>query len=189
MHDNTSDTEWASAIEIPNDIRELIDGYFSLLDTNRGDVGDRLVDEIFAPDAVIHGPKATFEGSDGACLSTATFGLPKEGNFYVWLGARAGRVLSLFKTPPTKYLLTESWCDVPEIRGCRDQAWDTIEERKHTVKRTYVFDSTADDLMLIGEVDQKLRNGQQVQTQWVARLKFSRAADQTPRITYHKVWL
>lgn len=62
---NTESTEWPTAAEVPQAIRDLIDRFYSLLDDDRPEVGATLADEIFTPDGVAYFGGQPSTGSAG----------------------------------------------------------------------------------------------------------------------------
>lgn len=62
---NTESTEWPTAAEVPQAIRDLIDRFYSLLDDDRPEVGATLADEVFTPDGVAYFGGAAFHGISG----------------------------------------------------------------------------------------------------------------------------
>ena len=60
---NTALTEWP-AMQIPEAVRQHIDKFFSIMDTNAPGAGDRLADEIFAKNGVMYSLRRA-EGTEG----------------------------------------------------------------------------------------------------------------------------
>jgi hypothetical protein len=63
---NTALTEWP-AIPLRDPVKKLIDDLFSTLDNTDKGAGDRLADEIFAPDGVFNGHHPV-KGTEGMYL-------------------------------------------------------------------------------------------------------------------------
>ncbi|OAG45109.1 hypothetical protein AYO21_00457 [Fonsecaea monophora] len=59
---NTALTEWPS-IQIPDAVKQHVDKFFSIMDTNAPEAGGRLAEEIFASDGAIDGHHR-FEGTE-----------------------------------------------------------------------------------------------------------------------------
>lgn len=78
----------------------------------------------------------------------------------------------------------------------REGAWKVIQKRKHVVSRVYVFDAAANDLLLLGQVEQTLYNGKVYVGEWAARILVvydtpgneAPESEKRPKITYHKGW-
>ncbi|KAH7007451.1 hypothetical protein EDB80DRAFT_457706 [Ilyonectria destructans] len=75
-----------------------------------------------------------------------------------------------------------------EIRKCRQNAWDLIKVRHHVVKKVYVHDKDAMDLMLIGSVEMVLENEKSISGEFTARIFFSNGINQKKRIQAYQVW-
>jgi hypothetical protein len=60
---NTALTEWP-AVQIPEAVRQHIDKFFFIMDTNAPGAGDRLAEEIFAGDGVMDSLHRA-EGTEG----------------------------------------------------------------------------------------------------------------------------
>ncbi|KAL2061485.1 hypothetical protein VTL71DRAFT_6862 [Oculimacula yallundae] len=60
---NTISTDWPS-FPVPDDVKQLIDKFFNLLDSQEANVGDTLADDVFAPDAIATFGPHVFEGTE-----------------------------------------------------------------------------------------------------------------------------
>ncbi|KAF2491272.1 hypothetical protein BU16DRAFT_564979 [Lophium mytilinum] len=61
---NTENTEWPTATPVPEVQKTIIDTLFNLLDDKSAGVGDKLADEIFTSDGILHGGAGTAKGTD-----------------------------------------------------------------------------------------------------------------------------
>lgn len=75
-----------------------------------------------------------------------------------------------------------------EIRKCRQNAWDLIKVRHHVVKKVYVHDKDAMDIMLIGSAEMVLENEKRISGEFTARIFFANGIDQKKRIQAYQVW-
>lgn len=77
------------------------------------------------------------------------------------------------------------------IAQSREHAWDAVESRRHTIER--VFGSTGADIgsqeiMLIGSLDTKFKNGQSLVVPFTAHAEVVGAASEAPRIKMMRVY-
>lgn len=56
------------------------------------------------------------------------------------------------------------------ISHSRDNAWNIVASRYHTVSQVFVNDSDAHDLTLLGELKQAFTNGKELTAQFAAHL-------------------
>jgi hypothetical protein len=61
---NTASTEWPSTTPSA-ETKALIDNLFLTLDNDQAGAGDKLADNVFAPDGVLVGPNGKAEGAEG----------------------------------------------------------------------------------------------------------------------------
>jgi len=61
---NTENTEWPTSTPVSDATKSRIDTLFSLLDSRDQSVGDRLADELFTEDGVMHGGAGTAHGTE-----------------------------------------------------------------------------------------------------------------------------
>lgn len=57
-----------------------------------------------------------------------------------------------------------------EISHSRDNAWNIVASRHHTVLQVFVHDSDGHDLTLLGELTQAFTNGKELTAQFAAHL-------------------
>lgn len=75
-----------------------------------------------------------------------------------------------------------------EIRRSRDHAWDHIKTRRHEVAKVFVCNQECDDLMLIGNLKMELKNGNDVEGQFIARVQVEGVDSTAPRMKFYTVW-
>jgi hypothetical protein len=61
---STANTVWPT-VSIPDDVKLLIDGFFTAVDNTDKSAGDILADEVFTPDGVMVTAAGTATGSAG----------------------------------------------------------------------------------------------------------------------------
>lgn len=57
-----------------SDVKTLVERFFTLVDTNSDDVGQKLAEEVFTPDAVFITANTTFQGQAGETMITVILG-------------------------------------------------------------------------------------------------------------------
>ncbi|KAK7894328.1 hypothetical protein LTR67_006089 [Exophiala xenobiotica] len=62
MSSRTASTSWPSAT-VPEAARELLEYFFSLMDTNSDEAGMKLIEDIFTPEATFISSSGVFKGS------------------------------------------------------------------------------------------------------------------------------
>ena len=72
MSSRVASTSWPSAT-VPKAAQDLLDYFFSLMDTNSDEAGLKLVEDIFTPDATFISSSGVFKGSPGWLLVEAPF--------------------------------------------------------------------------------------------------------------------
>lgn len=78
----------------------------------------------------------------------------------------------------------------PDLRTCREHAWVDTEGRHDTVFTVYVNDKQGSDLLLLCETYLKLRNGNEVTTDFVAGVQIDGPETAAPRLrTYWTLWV
>lgn len=154
-------TEWP-AIAMSTEAKTLIETFFTLMDDTSDGVGDKLADEIFTHDGILCGGLGAAVGTTGTTSDCPIFtdACADHLNYFV----------------------------ASEIRKCRQNAWDLIKVRHHVVKKVYVHDKEAMDLMLIGNVEMVLKNEKSISGEFTARILFSNGIDQKKRIQTYQVW-
>ncbi|CAG9947759.1 unnamed protein product [Clonostachys rosea f. rosea IK726] len=133
---------WPEGLNIPVEVKSLIERFFETVDTNRDDAGDILADELFAEDGVAYFGAHPFRGIE--------------------VGA--------------------------EIRKSRIHAWDTIETRQHKILRVYTRAPDCNDLLFVAHVAMGLKNGKNVDGEFVGRFTISNREPKGPKLSLYQVW-
>uniref|UniRef100_A0A8H7N0F5 SnoaL-like domain-containing protein n=1 Tax=Bionectria ochroleuca TaxID=29856 RepID=A0A8H7N0F5_BIOOC len=130
---------WPEGLNIPVEVKSLIERFFETVDTNRDDAGDILADELFAEDGVAYFGAHPFRG-------------------------------------------------IEEIRKSRIHAWDTIETRQHKILRVYTRAPDCNDLLFVAHVAMGLKNGKNVDGEFVGRFTISNREPKGPKLSLYQVW-
>jgi hypothetical protein len=75
------------------------------------------------------------------------------------------------------------------IRRSRDNAWKTIETRRHKLLKVYTDGPEAEDLLIIGQVTVGLKDGIAKRGEFVARIALTDGHTSNPKIKLYKVWM
>lgn len=85
--------------------------------------------------------------------------------------------------------------DSPPITGsaaisrCRDHAWDTVTRRQHTIQKVFASaDGDRRELVLLGMLDQGLKNGQSMEVGFAAHIEVTVSDSNGPRIQTMRVY-
>ena len=151
----TASTTWPSP-EPANNVKSLINLFFTLADSRDDNAGDRSAKEIFTPDGEFILVQGSFKGSSGTLIA-----IPPSFNF--------------------QKLTTV------EIATSRRDAWVSIQKRHHVVLKVYANDSDGMvDLFLVGNLDMTKADGDQVSSQFIARMLIQQT-DSGPRLRQYRV--
>ncbi|KAJ4169267.1 hypothetical protein NW754_001351 [Fusarium falciforme] len=93
-------------------------------------------------------------------------------------------------TPDARAEVASKWFEgTDDLRTCREHAWVDTEGRHDTVFTVYVNDKQGSDLLLLCETYLKLRNGNEVTTDFVAGVQIDGPETAAPRLrTYWTLW-
>jgi hypothetical protein len=75
------------------------------------------------------------------------------------------------------------------VRRSRDNAWKTIETRRHELLKVYTDGNAAEDLLIIGQVTVGLKDGIAKKGEFVARIALTEGQTSNPKIKLYKVWM
>jgi hypothetical protein len=73
-----------------------------------------------------------------------------------------------------------------EIRESRKNAWTIVKKRKYSVKRVYIHNTDCSDLMLLGDIEMTVANGESVDMEFAARMVVRLGS--TARLQSYQVW-
>ncbi|KAI6355437.1 hypothetical protein MCOR25_008209 [Pyricularia grisea] len=98
--------------------------------------------------------------------------------------------LQQFTPDATVILATYKTKGSEEIRNLRKQMWVKVAGRKHKVHRVFAAAAGSPEIMLYGEVTQKLRSGGELIKDWAARGILEKSADDGKwRFAFYQVYL
>lgn len=163
-------TVWP-ATPIDPAVKELIERYYVLADTNSPESADLLADEVFTETGVMKGAVKSFSGSKGLQIST-----------YLYTHLQRGK-----KSRDTTWLLTNATI---EIRSSRNGVPGIIISRRHEIHRVFVADDRGHDLMLIGTIEIGLKGGRTVPGEFATRMVVDDASVRrgSPRLSSSQVY-
>lgn len=68
----TADAEWPTT-PIPEPVKQLVNSFFTLVDSRRPDMGQRLSEDVFAEDSQFIANKTVYKGRSGNSYSLLKF--------------------------------------------------------------------------------------------------------------------
>ena len=71
----------------------------------------------------------------------------------------------------------------------RKKAWDHVATRKHEILRVYTEKRDYTDIMLIGKLDAKYKNGNNLSSEFAARATFEVQGDGKVKANSYQVWV
>lgn len=97
----------------------------------------------------------------------------------------------LAQTFPT-FCNTSKKPDLPdsrsEIIASRSTAWNHVATRKHQVLRVYIAKRDYTDILLVGKVEVKYKNGNDLSTEFIARAAFEVVGDGRVKANLYQGW-
>jgi len=74
------------------------------------------------------------------------------------------------------------------ILASRKEAWRVVASRKHTVLSVYSASKDFSNILIVGNLIASLKNGNQVDTEFIAQIDLEGVGEGEPRATLYKVW-
>lgn len=74
------------------------------------------------------------------------------------------------------------------IIQARQKSWDHMETRKHQVLRVYTAKQDGSDLLIIGNLTAKFKNGKEATDDFIAQIVLDGTTSSNPKGTLYKVW-
>lgn len=75
-----------------------------------------------------------------------------------------------------------------DIRKCRDNAWVAFKSRRHYVRKVFISNENANDLLYISHVDMELKNGNKVSQDFIGRVQLVDAQKAHPKLKSYSIW-
>ncbi|KAH8761734.1 hypothetical protein BGZ57DRAFT_858122 [Hyaloscypha finlandica] len=75
-----------------------------------------------------------------------------------------------------------------EIIQARENSWAHMDSRKHEVLRVYSSNNDFSDLLLIGKLSAKFKNGREVTDEFIVRLVFRGDTTVNPKGSLYQIW-
>ncbi|PVH76695.1 hypothetical protein DL98DRAFT_574246 [Cadophora sp. DSE1049] len=74
------------------------------------------------------------------------------------------------------------------IVKARENSWTHMDSRKHEVLRVYTSKNDFSDLLLIGKLSAKFKNGKEVTDEFIVRLVFQGDTELNPKGSLYQIW-
>jgi hypothetical protein len=152
---------------VPEAIKTWISNLFTLLDSHDEDAPQKAA-ALYTPDAVVYGMAGKATGTQG--ISPSPLLLVQ----YICLDMHLTVSLPLTRST--------------EIIAARANSWNHMESRQHSVLRVYSSKVDGSDLLIIGNLKAKFKNGKEAEDQFIIRLTFEGDTSVAPKGSLYQIW-
>ena len=149
---------------LPDNIQRLVNELFTALDTP-GEVGASRLSGLFCEEGKAIVPLGTLTGAKGRYPS-----------------------ITLLVAQSEKIVSEEAADNMSEIYQRRVGAWESVEYRRHIVSRVYSNSDGCEDLILIGELHQRVKGSEMEKEEWAARIMLDMGVPSQPKVSLYQVW-
>jgi len=98
------------------------------------------------------------------------------------------RVAALYTEDAVVYGMAGKSIGTAEIVQAREKSWDIMESRKHSILRVYTSTADFSDLLLVGSLTAKFKNGKEATDEFIVRLVFKGDTSTDPKASLYQIW-
>ncbi|OQV08543.1 hypothetical protein CLAIMM_12798 isoform 2 [Cladophialophora immunda] len=160
MDPATAHTRWPDVGEVPQWLKNWLDKYFKLADTQGDEASHREFAAQFAEDGVQHGLGAPLRGKDGMTLHG----------------------LNIFQRETEQRSLTTA------IAKSRPAGWKHMDRRRHEVVQVFTARTDYSDVLIQGKITATFKNKQEVSGEFTAQILFDDGSAAEPKALLYKTW-
>jgi hypothetical protein len=148
------------------EVKQWLSDLYETVDSKEDDCGTKLA-ALFTDDAIMHGMSGQAVGKEGMLLHP---------------------LFVLLFSPDILCAIRCNMISKLAIAASRKEAWAVFASRKHTVLSVYSASKDFSQILIIGNLVASLKNGNQVDTEFIAQIDLEGVGEGQPRGKLYKVW-